>query len=122
MDTRHEDTNSDNSSSSSARRKNISGIGDQSQRIRPFLRFLECELSDSRHCNVLEAINLTADQFSKHYYGRNLCESGSAITILTAGHGKFYTDPHTYRLAKSSVYLNNISCVMICVRNGVDKL
>lgn len=122
MDTRIEESNSDNSSCSSARKRNISNVGDPNFRIRPFLRFLECEVCDSRHCNVLEAINLTANQYSKHYYGRSLYESGSAITVLTTGHGKFYTDPGTYRLAKSSVYLNNISCVMVCIRNGVDRL
>lgn len=41
---------------------------------------------------------------------------------MSAGHGKFFTDPGTYRLAKSSVYLNNISCVMVCIRMGVDIL
>lgn len=71
---------------------------------------------------MLEAINLTASQYSKHYYGRSLSESGSAITVITTGYGKFYADPGTYRLAKSNVYLNNISCVMVCIRSGVDSL
>lgn len=51
MDTKPDD--SDNSSGSSSKRKKFSNVGDPNYRIRPFLRFLECELCDSRHCNVL---------------------------------------------------------------------
>ena len=82
-------------------------------RRKPFLHRLKCELSGSEESCFFEAISLISEQYKHHYYYRSLEETGNAIAVVSAGKSVYTTDETTYKMAKSNIYLTNISCTHI---------
>jgi hypothetical protein len=65
---------------------------------------------------------LVAEQYKHHYKFRSLDETGNAIVILSAGFSEYTLDKTTYKMAKSYVFLTNISCMMVNFNKKVDKI
>lgn len=81
--------------------------------MKPFRHVLPAKLAQSSDSNVFQAISLISEQYKHHYEFRSLTETGNAITILTAGNSFYCIDESNYKMAKSYVYLTNVSCVMV---------
>lgn len=82
-------------------------------KVKPFLHRLHSQVSCSEESCFFEAISLIAEQYKHHYYFRSLEETGNAITVVSAGKSLYTVDETTYKMAKSNVYLTNISCLQI---------
>jgi hypothetical protein len=49
-------------------------------------------------------------------------ETGNAITIVSAGKSNYRVDETTYKMAKSNIYLTNISCIHINLKRREPKI
>lgn len=59
---------------------------------------------------------MISEQYKHHYHFRSLSETGNAITVVSAGKSIYEVDLTTYKMAKSNVYLTNISCTHVNLR------
>ena len=72
---------------------------------------------NSKACdgNILEAINLTLSEFSKHYVDRDLKHTGQSILIISPGSCYFRVNRALADLTKQKIIDNGVGCDMICV-------
>ena len=71
--------------------------------------------SNAFNGNFLEAINLTMNEFSKHYVDRDLKHTGQSILVISPGSGYFSVDRSLSDLTKQKIIDNGIGCDLICM-------
>ncbi|KAJ6262006.1 hypothetical protein Dda_2807 [Drechslerella dactyloides] len=73
------------------------------------------EPSTSIQGNILEAINLACNQFSRDHVDRDLVRTGISIIIITPGTGHFEVDYDMLQLTTENLVANGIGIDLVCL-------
>ncbi|KAK6533371.1 vacuolar membrane-associated protein iml1 [Orbilia ellipsospora] len=73
------------------------------------------EPSTSIQGNILEAINLACNQFSKDHVDRDLTRTGISIIIITPGTGHFEVDYDMLQMTTENLVANGIGIDLVCL-------
>ncbi|KAK6350229.1 vacuolar membrane-associated protein iml1 [Orbilia brochopaga] len=87
---------------------NAEGVFEESYAIRG-------EPSTSIQGNILEAINLACNQFSRDHVDRDLVRTGISIIIITPGTGHFEVDYEMLQMTTENLVANGIGIDLVCL-------
>ncbi|EWC48619.1 hypothetical protein DRE_01841 [Drechslerella stenobrocha 248] len=73
------------------------------------------EPSTSIQGNILEAINLACNQFSRDHVDRDLVRTGISIIIITPGTGHFEVDYEMLQMTTENLVANGIGIDLVCL-------
>ncbi|KAF3903021.1 hypothetical protein ABW20_dc0110140 [Dactylellina cionopaga] len=73
------------------------------------------EPSTSIQGNILEAINLACNQFSRDHIDRDLVRTGISIIIITPGTGHFEVDYEMLQMTTENLVANGIGIDLVCL-------
>ncbi|EPS38080.1 hypothetical protein H072_8224 [Dactylellina haptotyla CBS 200.50] len=73
------------------------------------------EPSNSIQGNILEAINLACNQFSRDHVDRDLVRTGISIIIITPGTGYFEVDYEMLQMTTENLVANGIGIDLVCL-------
>lgn len=82
-----------------------------------YKNFVVGELSPSYHGNILEAVNMALNIFSKHYIDRDLARTGLSIVLLSASSGLFYVGKSLLRLTNERMMDEGVGLDLICLNS-----